>query len=356
MKTILFFLLLLTSSMLTAVGEIAITFTPDQLTFNNFPVSSFDPDEVNMPFFIQAEIVNQTNTPLEYKIKMDINWNGGVILSNVEAEAVEPLQGNETLVINNTDLLTDDSPYFDSDYSYESFDNEDFTEKVEALGALPDGEYDFKITAYDLNSGTLQYSDTAIFKLTIISPIPLMLIYPGSADFAEENIIHTLTPDFIWISNLTNCTINIYEIDENIGSPQDIETLPLFYTDVAENGGNYLYPLSAPEFEPGATYAWQISAGISSLIAPAANVQKSNVFYFKIADDGAPSQEEQLIQAILNISNEEIRDYFQTLLQSGYKPTGNIYFGDRVITLEELQAIIDEINNGLRSIDDIEIN
>ena len=354
-KIFLSILLLILSAGLFCQNDITLNISPSSVYYNYFPITNLDPENLYMPFFFSGSISNNTDTELDYNLRLKLTWQeDGDLIPNLLAEANNPLQPGETITITSKDILNDTAPKFSVDWDLNDYLNDEFEDQILELGALPDGNYIFELTALSADSGQ-EISDPTYFELEIRSPSPIQLIYPGSQNNIN-NQIFTQHPEFIWASNLNKYVLSIYELDEETDTAADIDNLPKFFTDTIENGvTSYTYPDNAPELEPGTLYAWRITSGLMTVVDSKDDIIESPIFLFEIIDEERHNVETQIISSMLNISNNDIRSELNNLLNNGYRPTGNIYFLGREISIDELQDLLNEINSGERTVNSIDV-
>ncbi|MDD3049878.1 MAG: hypothetical protein PHR06_01905 [Candidatus Cloacimonetes bacterium] len=356
MKLRLLTILLILSVSLMAY-DVELLFNPTTMTYNYFPVGSLDPDDIQMPFFASATLTNSgTEDISQYQLVTTITWDQVPIVENVLAKSKNPLVAGQQIVINSNDVFNNSSLKFDVDFDQNDFINDDFEDKALELGALPDGIYQITVLVRDMND--YQLSEPATFTLIISNPVPLRLIYPGASSVRSNVDVMTQYPNFLWVTNMSKCTLFIYELAEDNDLIDNPDNLEVFFTETFSEEdvpGSFIYPVDAPQLEPGRLYAWRVTAGLISLIGSGDDVVDSELFYFRITDEGSEVNDKTFLDAVLNMSNQEIREYLDKLLQSGYSPTGKIYFGSRELTIEELQEILDKINSNTMEIKSITI-
>lgn len=311
--------------------------TPMGTYFNTFYPSDFNPEQPeNQPIFFQITISQLTGFPIsDFQIYIKLTWGGS------EAEVwLTPEDTALPMVLTNRDVINNNPVGFDSSGNYDNVFNaiEDY---VLQTGRMPDGNYFFLFRILD-QSGNQISADKAV-TIKIESPVSISLITPGTplGGYLPMNLMNT-NPEFIWFSNLANFSFQLYHIDENIDTAEDIEALQPYYEEIL-NSNTLIYPSSAPQLEDGESYAWRVSAPV---VSPGVNSIIKSIFYtFNISlEKGSPVDE----IILMNFLNQINSDYIQVLLywlNSGYN-LSNITWQGQQISADELHNILNQILNG----------
>ncbi|MCF7793009.1 MAG: hypothetical protein K9N09_03740 [Candidatus Cloacimonetes bacterium] len=318
--------------------------TPMGTYFNTFYPANFNPEEPDsQPEFFVMNFSTTASSPLEdYKIhvevtRSDAQANVDLITNDFSPEIpVNPA----FLRLTNRDIVNNDPVDFDNSGDYDDLlsDIEDF---VLSSGRMPDGDYNFWFEVRDLNDNPL--SDPVSTTITIQSPISISLITPGYplGSFGPMNLMNQY-PEFIWFSNLANYTFDLYHIDEEIESAEEIELLDKYYTTTTISN-SIVYPGSAASLENSEIYAWRVSAPLSS---PGSTETYQSVFYtFKIDMEEEDEVEEVIVINFLNQLNTGDITVLQNLLNNGYN-ISTITWQGQEISVDELMNILNQLANG----------
>ncbi|MCX6244856.1 MAG: hypothetical protein NTU98_09140 [Bacteroidetes bacterium] len=138
--------------------------------------------------------------------------------------------------------------------------NSAYEEMVLRTGTLPEGLYEICITVHDANT------DEEIGKACIFQPIahtsPPELLTPVNESHVDEPL-----PVFLWLpvtplspGALVTYSIKIIELMDGQVPIEAVESNPAFYTYASILSTSYQLPISAKGFEPGRSYAWQVTA------------------------------------------------------------------------------------------------
>ena len=342
MKKILVVLILALTIGLFAQYDFTLNVSPLHETYNVLYPANFNPDEPELqPNIFNLSIGGFSATEAVLYCKM--MWEGEL----AEITLTPNTQGSFPLNMSSVDIINSSPEGFSV---IQSFD--DFLDTIEDLiidtGRMPDGNYIFEIGIYeDGHEGDTAYllSNLVTAVIVIRSPISISLITPGNPIGLGVSNISEQYPNFIWFSNLDNYKIKIYELDGIYETVEDIEMLDPHYVENNIIGTSYSYPPSAPEFEYNKTYAWQISATVSSPIAASESVYKSTMYLFKLSDTAT---EELSLQILLNFLNQlgiEGVEEIISLLEAGYTIDNIIWQGSE-IPVETLMEILEEISSG----------
>lgn len=348
MKKIFLFLFLLSCGFIFSQNfDVSINLTtPLGTNFNTFYPANFNPEEpYQQPIFFIMQFSTTANSPLEqYKIHVEVTFanesTANVDLITNDNSPVIPLYP-ETLTLTNQDVVNNDPVDFDNEGDYDDLlsDIEDF---VLSSGRLPDGDYYFRFQVLDLNDVPL--SAPVSTTISIQSPISISLITPGYplGSFGPMSLMNPY-PEFIWFSNLSEYTFDLYHLDEEIESPEDIELLEKYFSTTV-NTTSFVYPNSAPLLEDGEIYAWRVSANLSS---PGSQETIKSVFYtFQINMEEIDDEvEETIVINFLNQLNTDDISILQNLLSNGYNISTITWQGEE-ISVNELMQILNQLTNG----------
>jgi hypothetical protein len=141
--------------------------------------------------------------------------------------------------------------------------NSTYEELVLRTGTLPEGVYEICITVHDANTND-EIGKSCVFQ-TIAHTSPPALLTPENESRVEQPL-----PVFLWLpvtplrpGALVNYTIKIIELMDGQVETEAMESNPAFYTYANILSTSYQLPISAKGFEPGRSYAWQVTASIN---------------------------------------------------------------------------------------------
>ncbi|MDO9577229.1 MAG: hypothetical protein Q7J16_05040 [Candidatus Cloacimonadales bacterium] len=326
---------------LNVSAQITVNILESNIFFNYMGVNSFNPEEPDsQPNFMNVVIaLEDHSTPYtgSYKIFVRIDW--GDAYAEVYMIPVDPLFPTAGWNLTNRDLINNDPPNF-----YMSGNYDDFVDEIEDIllstGKMPDGNYLLTVEVQNAEGDPISNSD--MVTITIQSPLAIDLLTPGAPFGLSLVQIGTQYPEFLWISNFDEYNLYVYELDENITSPEDIELLePYFETLVYSNIFGYP-PGAANSLNPGSTYAWQITAETFTPITNQNVTMKSSFYVFHVMQGGSfPPIDPVVLQNLINqflTTGSGVQELLG-LLQNGYS-VQTIWWQGQEITLEELMAIL----------------
>lgn len=353
----LFSLLLVFVTVNSAVALVTVNIVPNYVVYNYFYPAYLDPSNpaAQPQLFTITAINNEDYDIYDYQIWLDFQWRDMELVSDA---IIEPKPGSPydhipangiPLSISSKDIIvSDESNYFTAIEGLEFDDileyNDEFKDLVLDLGYFPDGDYVFTIQLFDGQRNPL--SDPATFTFTIITPTAITLISPGSPMGLGIPSVPDPNPYFVWFSNLNNYTLNLYEIEREELSAEDIELQldPFFSADVS-GSVIYAYPPSAPLLENEQIYAWQITSELITPLGDSGNEIKSAVYMFKISSDNSSEQENQILLNFLQQLSAEGIEEIISLLESGYSFESMSWKGQDM-TVEGLYDILMQISSG----------
>lgn len=340
MKKLLVFLFLCV--FLNAFAQITVELITPIPYFNYMGVNSFNPENPqNQPIFLLANILGSTTDP--FKIKIQISWNDATAIV-----WLTPIPQNPPalpLNLTNQDLINNDPIGFSTSGNYD-----DFVDEIEDIllstGKMPDGNYILDVGVYDLNEELI--SNIAMATLTIQSPQAIDLISPGSPFGLPLVPIGNQYPQFFWLSNFGEYDLFVYEIDENIQTPEEIESLDPYHQNSYPIMSNvYEYPSSSAPLLSGHTYAWQVTAETVTPMTSQNVTMKSPFYVFQVMQGGTiiPPIDPLILQNLINqfVNTGTVSGELLNLLQNGYNVQTIMWQGQE-ITLQELMNIL---NSGL---------
>ncbi|MDN5354957.1 MAG: hypothetical protein PWQ09_1713 [Candidatus Cloacimonadota bacterium] len=319
-------------------------------TFNIFQPSFFedyDPQSAStQPILFTVSIQNVATEFQDYEILFNMRWRDLYADAILTPTTQEPVPG-QIIRLTNRDILTDsNSASYEIDKNFDDVLKE-MEDIIQETGHMPDGSYFFSIQAFEpghLGEEERALSNIETLTINVNSPTPISLITPGnSLDMGPAKIQDT-QPSFVWVSNLSQYRLKIYETELTATNEAEIVATEPYFEESNITGTSYLYPDSAPKLQPGYTYAWQVEAPLSTLGSNAETL-KSELYVFTIASNyDLTPQAMQLYNFIeqLDIAN---KDQVLQLLQRGYKP-GKISLNGKEIAISELRQILQKTQTG----------
>ena len=356
MKKFIFLIFAFITLSIFAQSGIELNFTPVAGEyFNIFYPLYLNPDEPEkQPEIFSATLTNDTDETIFYYLKFWMSWRGndllpeGCKITPVNEELAPHPSVNSSVTITNRDIITNATGNFDVECEVDDIlsNNTEFEDLLLQTGRFPDGEYLFKLQAFDSNTDE-ELTEAKTVTITVTTPSPISLITPGNPLGMEPSEIFDLYPNFVWYSNLAEYTIKIFELNEQTGNVQtdeDIENLaPYFERQVSTT--SFTYPTDAPPLEDGNVYAWQVSANIVSPLNPKEEVYKSKVYSFKVSSGEETNPDDLLLINFLRQLNADNSEEVINLINNGFS-VKNLRFKDSEISAEDLANILLRIANG----------
>lgn len=312
--------------------------------FNNFYPANFNPDDPNsQPVFFTVHFNQIAPEPVvDFVIRVDVEVNGTPAWVELTSNPSSPIIEGSTFYLTNRDVISNSHVEFDYNGDYDALLNQ-IDDYVLETGRMPDGMYLFSFFVENMNGDVI--SNIENVTVEIQSPISISLITPGYplGSFGPMSTMNQY-PEFIWFSNLTEYTFDLYHIDENVTSAEDVEKLDKYYTETT-NANSILYPSSALTLEDGQIYAWRVSA---PLLSPGSAETYKSVFYsfqINLEEEEEEQIAEVMVTNFLNQLNTDDVTVLQNLLNSGYNISTIMWQGEE-ISVDELMDILNKIANG----------
>ena len=220
---------------------------------------------------IQAGIISLTvmngPTDQELVIVLTIEESTGRQILRVESDP-QLFAANEVVTYSS---VSEVGGSIDYDTSYE--------DNILRTGRLPEGEFQICVRVEDA-FGT-EVSPRQCEAFTILLPDPAYLLAP-----MNEEIVRTETPFFQWtplqlpLDFQLSFVLQIVEVLEGQMPYEAITSNILHFEDPDITVESYQYPLDAPPFEEGKTYAWWVLALDQEGLAVTANQGRSEIWTF----------------------------------------------------------------------------
>ncbi|MDY6914914.1 MAG: hypothetical protein SVM86_01180, partial [Candidatus Cloacimonadota bacterium] len=269
--------------------------------------------------------------------------------------AEQPQPGGR-IILNNRDLVSDgNTTIYEIEDNFDNMLNE-MDEIVLGNGRMPDGSYFFSVQVFE--PGSLGQEDKALsnietLTINVNSPTPISLITPGNSIEMGPAVIEDSNPSFVWVSNLSEYNLKIYEIDDVDWVESEIIATQPFFLQENINSTSLLYPASGPELEMGNTYAWQVEAKLSTPFGRSESI-KSDLYVFTLEGNSNLSPQAQRLNNFLKqLDLTGAQDALQ-LLQEGFEPKSVTIDGEET-NLNELLEILQKNQNGKIEIKSITI-
>lgn len=208
-------------------------------------------------------------------------------------------------------------------------------------GRLPAGTYRFTVTLRG-QDGAVQDSDE--LRITLGYPSRVDLLSPGApADAGPPPVVPGPTPRFLWSSagesSAARYRLRVVRVDGEGSAMEAVQSgFPAW--EAVTSSTSALYPASAQalRLEPGGTYAWQVTRelGTSGGDEPI----ESPIYWFRVDGAGAAAGAADPVFAIL------LRSLGLSPELDGFTPVGARLADGRVISLQELEALLAAIAAG----------
>lgn len=309
--------------------------------FNFFYPANFNPNQpASQPIFFILNISGSYNEP--YKIKFEMEWNNNYAVANITTDDGGPFPPQLT----NQDFINNDPIGLSIDNS-SAFDP--ILDAIESYildtGRIPDGSYLFTFTALNLSGEPI--SNQVNMTLTVQAPIAIGLITPGSPIGLPPIEIDNQYPEFIWFSNLENYHFRLFDITE-LGdqvSAEDISSLSPHFQQQPLNTNSLSYPSGAASLQYNRTYAWNVSAPVTSPIGTGVQEYSSVFYLFRVVQEGGMQPDDIILNNFLNQISSQQALLILNLLQGGYELQEIVWQGN-VISVEDLMIILQQIIDG----------
>jgi hypothetical protein len=365
MRKLLFVLLF--SFLLSSIQaqSVSLDITPSSVVYNYFYPAYLDPsDPGSQPFLF---LLTAENTGFEniadYEVHFSFFWRDHELINDAvifpeSGTIYEIIEAGEIFQLNNRDIVISGNTGNFNNVEGLEFDDildasDEFKDLVLNLGYFPDGDYLFEIKILD-ESG-LQISNTATFTFTIITPTAISLISPGNPFGLEPANLSDPYPYFLWFSNLSEFSFDLYEVDEMVDDPQEIplQSDPVFST-VISGATVFSYPTGAYPLHYNTLYAWQVRAVVSSPITGEEGFLESGFFIFKILQETIGNQSDQSIKNFLEQLNIEELDELLQLFDAGYS-FDVMYLNGAEVTVDYLNEILLKLQSGELQISSVRV-
>ncbi len=355
MKHVTVLLLLLAVSVVFADGMPLTITLNDDVTYNLFYASYIDPDNPSaQPIFFSGSIQNTTATDvLSYYLRVGLEWNGNTLIdfndSDSRIEADDPLGPGVVKPFTSRDIISNVPVNgFRGSLTMDGVldENPDFEDAILATGRFPDGMYKVTVQAFD-GANDAAISDQETMVITILNPVNIQLLYPGTSVGGSIVSYPTQQPTFMWLSNLGSYNFKLFEVESpSDASAEDIANDIPFFEDEDVHTTAYSYPSTAPMLEIGHTYAWQVTGPLSSPIDNG-NTIESPLFMFRIENPNTDPIQMQIIMTLIqNLMGIEGMESFLNLIYDGYVPSGMVRYKGNLIDISQLNELIAQIIAG----------
>jgi len=330
-------------------------------TFNIFHPSFFqeyDPDNPSsqpLLFTVSIENKNVAAEFQDYEILFNMRWRDLYADAILRPTTDQPSPGQIIRLTNRDIVSQNNTTIYQIDKNFD-----DVLDEMEDLildtGRMPDGSYFFSIQAFE--PGHLGEEDRALsnietLTINVSSPTPISLITPGNSLDMGPAEINDSNPSFVWVSNLSEYTLKIYEIALIGLTEAEIVATEPFFEKSDITGTSYFYPASAPELEKGKTYVWQVEAQLS---APDGNQTslKSELYVFTIDTQTDMSPRAMKLHNFIKQMPTENTPAILALLQAGYEPR-TISVNGQETAISELMEILRKVQTGEIEIKNISV-
>lgn len=356
MKRMVLLVLLLSSIVLFAEDQISISmalFPPyDSATpFNLIYPANFNPEEPeSQPLIFNINIIPEGQGPAPgWYLEFHASWSGGsaaeIILTPEPATTIP-------LYLTNRDVLRDEEiPYFEEgDSDYDEF-IDSMEDEILQTGHLPNGSYELTMQAFDSEGSSISGLSSLVFSIESASPI--ILITPGSPIGTTIYEIGDANPLFVWASNLKDTEIQIYELDDENISVDQLESMEPVQTIInGEYANTYAYQGSDYILIDNTVYAWRVLGQLINPAASSTDPTTSEYYLFKFVSDSSVDPTIQTINNIVNNITDPQVQLLVNLLNNGYT-FNNVVINGQTIPPEELINILMQIQNGTLEIDEL---
>lgn len=355
-----YLLIILSLAFLCFSLQAAVTarFSPREIQMNQMKTFTFDPvDPESQPILTQLTITNQAE-PAHIKMQVVLRWNNNLIIQPNQAVFIsrEPLATGESLVLNNRDLIREQSSvYFEPEGNIfidiiDVVENYPTLEEAVLSGYYPDGKMLLEVSVKAADAQN--WENTATFSVTIRNAGAIYLSSPGKAIGDVPPVIDTTPVSFLW--NAINTGFNTQSIVIKEFPPNASPSL----STVAQTG-TVVY--RTPEgidaasgfseyipFNNGYYYAWRVHTPLYNE-TNYIELDKTNsgasfvasdwfVFQFKVNDPDPVGSEE--VQSMLNaLGNSQLIN----LQNLGFTPTGEVIYEGRVYRGQDAIDIINSL-------------
>jgi hypothetical protein len=230
-------------------------------------------------------------------------------------------------------------------------DTRQFVDVVRGTGKLPDGLYNFYLTAYIPAStappyGPFEELQSIERQLNIVNPTRVELLSP----YDGERVV-TQFPLFQWRSDTRRVILRVFEIPQGARSlDETITGIPHLERPISDSN-QFFYPQTGAgirSLEPGKSYVWYIEG----LYRTSANIEEaitSELYEFTIVDPAQYSSSDYFLMQLERLLGSEYPDILTQLEQGHIEFTGEIFLDGASITRAEFGMIIDAIRTGINN-------
>ena len=292
--------------------------------------------EDQITLFTLNVVKNDPNFNNDTELRFEMSWN--------DVKSVEAFDNYDLpLILTNQDIIRADYPggkitKIEGDLN-EVFDA--LKPLVLDSGKIPDGDYTFRFVIVEKGHGfsddyaSHELSNEAILTFRVKSPMDITLVSPGNPITANPYTISNRNPYFVWVSNLDDYIIKIWEDNGSMNSEEQYENATSYYQSEVSYP-NFEYPDSAPILKIGKVYAWQIIAPLkNSLTNDDNDYLKSKIYHFRIGSHQTENTTSTVIENYILRYKPEGWQAFMELLKEGYTLDQN-----------DLEVIIKRISSG----------
>lgn len=279
------------------------------------------------------------------------------------------LNGGEMLSILSNSFLQESGPGVHQETTLEEMENTVLENQIIDAGKIPNGKLTLEFALVrKTGPGSLQYETLSTIEpieVEILNVSQLDLASPGTSAYEDGTILEITTPlpRFVWFSDLLtnmydNCALclekDMYEIavyEKRAGqSVQDaLSHAPIMTGRTKEP--HFYYPISGKQLQKGKTYLWQVKAFLKGVKN---SYLLSDTYVFRYAAIRDP-EIEQIRQAILIILGNSLSadEFLELSYEFNHKI--EVLVDGKVLTIKELQKLVQEFTQGNKSVISTEI-
>jgi len=306
-----------------------------------FYLSDFDPSDLGShPVLFSFTVENRGEEPLELKLGFEVSAADGNLLRG-ESSAFPVLVG-QTKPGTNLDLSSAGSEFKLGKLDISAAGDE-LEQVVLETGYLPEGDYEFRLAVMDAGGG--EELSVCILTAHVSNPRTVVPIYPGAL-FAESLPLEgAILPLFQWESLASRFSLRLCPVlPGNLSGEEVMENLPVYEKFDFSTGfsglHSFLYPSSAEELLPGASYCWQVEALVST--SGGEVLFPGEIFCFEIEPGASLEANDELLQTLLLLLPPGLLDDALAELQ-GFGSTGEASVDGLDIPTSELPLFLQSL-------------
>ena len=306
-------------------------------------------------FVFNVTLYNNSGETKTCRLKMTIML-GAKIVAFVTTTPFE-FDASQQIIIDNNNFLRQTHLFSADEIGWD----DDFKTSVARMSSFPSGIYHFNFEIWEEGDDTNIANGETIVEIN--NPSTLDLIAPGNdPSFGEIIDIYETNPTFIWESDFTWFELLVVKKNSADVDPEAVITngIRVHQTFIRVGEGDdlglnpfetptnvYRYPESADDLIAGETYYWQMTAHVITDGSLDPNPSVKRIWAFNIVDLSQGTGDNLLTHPIHQTLSTLLDDYYNYFDEGqqlfGFQPTGNITINERLMSIGELQRLVQSL-------------